>query len=296
MVINLNDIYDIAGLIIKIKPIYDSFYEDNLIHYQTKKQHAYEIESSLALHIKPMGTVLLKSDQNRFFYEMDDQIIIQVKNKVGKIKYQISYDKACHKQSILIDELLNQNPWETEYILISMAFLEIAVRQGFICLHASALLLHDEVILFSAPSRTGKSTHVSYYRSVFPDARIINDDKPIIKDGFVYGTPFSGKSKYNLNVRYPLKHIIFLKQGTNDIKEIDEDRKIKLLMKNMLRPEVANTWDKLIPNINEVLKLDMFEASVSHDVSSVYTTYYGVIKGNNMKIKPGFILKKLVQR
>lgn len=86
-------------------------------------------------------------------------------------------------------------------------------------LHSCALVLDGKAYLFSAESGTGKSTHVCVWRQVFGDdkVRVLNDDKPALRleDGvwYAYGTPWSGKSGQNLNLRVPLAGIAMLERG-----------------------------------------------------------------------------------
>lgn len=73
-----------------------------------------------------------------------------------------------------------------------------------------------------ADSSVGKSTHTGLWRQVFGDERvkILNDDKPALRFEkgiwYAYGTPWSGKYGMNLNLRYPVAGICFLKQGAQN--------------------------------------------------------------------------------
>lgn len=86
-------------------------------------------------------------------------------------------------------------------------------------LHSCALVMDGKAYLFSAESGTGKSTHVCIWRQVFGDdrVRVLNDDKPALRyeDGawYAYGTPWSGKTGQNLNLRVPLVGIAMLERG-----------------------------------------------------------------------------------
>lgn len=91
-------------------------------------------------------------------------------------------------------------------------------------LHSSALVMDGKAYLFSAPCGTGKSTHVSLWRRVFGDerVRVLNDDKPALRleDGvwYAYGTPWSGKTGQNMNIRVPVGGIAMIERGEkNDV-------------------------------------------------------------------------------
>jgi len=89
-------------------------------------------------------------------------------------------------------------------------------------MHSSAVVLNGKAYLFSAQCGTGKSTHASLWRRSFGDehVRIINDDKPALRleNGvwYVYGTPWSGKTGQNLNIRAPLAGIAMLERGKDN--------------------------------------------------------------------------------
>ena len=76
--------------------------------------------------------------------------------------------------------------------------------------------------LFTAPSGTGKSTHTRLWREVFGDrVWMINDDKPMLRisENLVtaYGTPWNGKHHISRNASAPLKAIVQLNRGKENI-------------------------------------------------------------------------------
>ena len=94
-------------------------------------------------------------------------------------------------------------------------------------LHASAVVLDGRAYLFSGNSGAGKSTHTGIWKKLWPDARVINDDKPALRriDGrwMVYGTPWCGKDGINENASAPLAGICYLKKaGHNRIRSLSQ--------------------------------------------------------------------------
>lgn len=83
-------------------------------------------------------------------------------------------------------------------------------------LHSSAVALENHGIAFSAPSGTGKSTHATSWKRLFPECTAINDDTPIIYNNgsgiHIYGSPWSGKTEINANISVPLDAIVCLAQ------------------------------------------------------------------------------------
>ena len=120
-------------------------------------------------------------------------------------------------------------------------------------LHSSAIMIDGTAYMFTANSGTGKSTHVKIWRQVFGDerVRVINDDKPVIRfeNGawYVYGTPWSGKSDMNLNVRVPLGGVCILQRGEkNAISRVAGTDAIADLFVQTARPKDADVRFKVL--------------------------------------------------
>lgn len=140
----------------------------------------------------------------------------------------------------------------------SMFYRRLLSYDGFM-LHSSAVCVDNKAYLFSANSGTGKSTHTTQWLKLFGDkAYIINDDKPALKieNGcvYVYGTPWSGKSDLNLNVRVPLQGICVLERSKNNfIEPLDNGVAVYKLMNQTLRPPFEAHMDKLLSLLDIVI-------------------------------------------
>ncbi len=284
--------YQIAGINLRINQIEQSFLTNSLKPYVTTHQPAYVIDVRQADEILPLSEGLVKESTYRRIFQNDGNTTVQVYHKEGHIRYQISYDKDCINQSILISSKETKID-EAEYILVSMSFLELSLRLGYINLHASVVVKNNEAYLFCAPSGTGKSTHSNYYLEAFRDAFILNDDKPLIKDGMVYGTPFSGKNRYNKNEVYHIRSIYFIKQGPLEVRTLTIDEKLKQLIMNSFRPDKKELLDSYFKNIEYLLTLPIHEAILTNSIESVYLTYYHIIKEKLMQLKPGYVLREV---
>lgn len=56
----------------------------------------------------------------------------------------------------------------------------VPFRDAFL-MHSSVVALHGEAYVFTAKSGTGKSTHSRLWLAHFPEAEIVNGDKPLFK-------------------------------------------------------------------------------------------------------------------
>ena len=83
--------------------------------------------------------------------------------------------------------------------------------------HSSVTVLDDYAYMFLGKSGTGKSTHSSLWLKNFPEAHLLNDDNPVMRvedgKGYIYGTPWSGKTPCYRNLRYPIGALVQLKQA-----------------------------------------------------------------------------------
>lgn len=150
---------------------------------------------------------------------------------------------------------------ECEYIWTGSEFYHKILDFNGFMLHASAVAMDSKAYLFSAKSGTGKSTHTRLWQEYFGEDRvfIINDDKPVLRDVndrfYVYGTPWSGKSYKNLDIKVPLQSIIFIERAeTNWINRIESKQAIKFILDQTLRPGEIEKMDKLLSLIKKLLK------------------------------------------
>lgn len=176
-------------------------------------------------------------------------------------------------------------------------FLEIPLTYRKLCtalLSRSAFFLHAAVIekegvsfAFSAPSGTGKSTHIRLWKELYGDsATIVNGDKPIVrkKNGLfhAYGTPWCGKEGWNKNCASPIGAICFLERGTeNRIEQLPPSDALRLLFSQLLIPKAPDKVASLLSLadsfLSEVPAFGLY-CNISTDAAALaYTTMKGAI-------------------
>lgn len=115
--------------------------------------------------------------------------------------------------------------------------------QAFI-LHSSFISWQNNGILFTAPSGTGKSTQADLWKK-YEDADIYNGDRTIIRkiDGKYYGfgSPYAGSSGIYRNESAPIKAIVVIDQGPDNVIRRLRGREAFL---PLFRETLMNTWNK----------------------------------------------------
>lgn len=166
------------------------------------------------------------------------------------------------------------------YLETLAVYRKIAVKlldYGAFLIHGVALGLDGEAYLFTAPSGVGKTTHSRFWCETYPNAFVINGDKPIIKvdeNGvFVCGTPWSGKEGLNTNVILPLKSVCLLFRGKeNEIKEVGFGSVFPLIIGQTYRPEDAESMQKtleLIKKASENIRFFALHCNLDPDAARV---------------------------
>jgi hypothetical protein len=114
--------------------------------------------------------------------------------------------------------------------------------------------------MFSAPCGTGKSTHTTMWRQAFGNDRVLmlNDDKPALRlengQWFAYGTPWSGKTAQNINMRVPVGGICVLTRGeTNEIAPFGGTQAALAIMEQTARPVTMEGRSKMLELIDSLL-------------------------------------------
>ncbi len=262
--------YLIAGIKIAFDYRYDHYFKNNIEAYTydgNDVDHTIVIKYALTLDEPKTGLFKIFS------------------RSVSGVKSYMTFDKDYKNIEIWIDEDTFTDPATAEYIYSGMVFLELAQKHGLLPLHGSAINYKGDVILFAAPSGTGKSTHANMWKQLYKDdVSWVNDDKPLLEiiDGktYVYGAPFSGQHHSNTNEKKPLKAIVFLKQGiTDEVTKLSEKDALKHLMKNTLRPSEEALWDHALKQFEVILNnipIYMLDASLSLNAAkAVKKAIYG---------------------
>ncbi len=136
------------------------------------------------------------------------------------------------------------NAEQLEYLAAYRIITEYLYREDCFLFHAAVITLDGKAYAFTAPSGTGKTTHIRLWKKCFGDrVQIVNGDKPLIRrvknggeDKFIaYGTPWCGKERYNRNTSAAIEGICIVSRGEkNEIERISVEAAVPELYRQMM--------------------------------------------------------------
>ena len=149
------------------------------------------------------------------------------------------------------------------------------------------LLMHGAVIeydgggyAFTAPSGTGKTTHIRLWRQYLGhQIGIINGDKPLMRitetETTVYGTPWSGKERWNRNCQAPLRALCLLERGTVDtIERVSPDEALEPLLHQFYLPHTGNGIDRTLELVDRLIRtVPLYRLHCTMNESAVKTAF-----------------------
>lgn len=174
----------------------------------------------------------------------------------------------------------------TETNILLRKILNHMIPHGTIFLHGAAISLNNCCYIFTAPSGTGKTTHILNWKKCFPDTVIINGDKPFInsKTKHVYGTPWCGKEGFNTNTSALLMGIIALEQGKkNTISPITFHEMLPILLQQTYIPKDKEIALKAYKLLGDFKYTPCYKLVCNMDEEAALVAYAG-IKANESSL------------
>ena len=152
-----------------------------------------------------------------------------------------------------------------ETLAVQRAIASRLPERRRLLVHGAVIEFEGRACLFTAPSGTGKSTHIRLWRQYLGGAvRVINGDKPFVRipehreePPVVYGTPWAGKEGWQCNSSGPLAGIVLLSRcepGASSIRPASAALNIDKIMRQVYFPPDAGAV---------VLTLDLLDAMLA---------------------------------
>lgn len=153
------------------------------------------------------------------------------------------------------------------YPLDEVVFMHLLPDMGGVLVHASAVVLNGEALLFAGPSGVGKTTIADYWQNR-RGAKPLSDDRTALRihDGAIwaYGTPWRGKREKENQEGVRLREIHVVRRGEkNKIQKM----KIATAVKAMLQVSILPHWDafrlknamEIIDAVASATQINLFE-------------------------------------
>lgn len=159
-------------------------------------------------------------------------------------------------------ETISDTPFSLTYLETLALLRKLAEKMPSyqrMLIHGASISYGEQAYLFTAPSGTGKSTHIRLWKKYLgDDVKIVNGDKPFISlenAPIIYGSPWAGKENWHKNCQMPLKAICFIQRGTeNSIKKIEASDCIPLLFKQVYLPSDTTAAGLTLELMDALLK------------------------------------------
>lgn len=206
--------------------------------------------------------------------------------------YELEFTEADIERERAESAELNYTSAYLEFISCQRKIADLLPQNNCFLMHGSVITWKDEAFLFTAPSGTGKSTHISLWKQYLgDDVDIVNGDKPFIRVEddrvFCYGTPWAGKEWWQKPRKAELKGICILRQAAeNSIERLTPQLALALLYPQVYFTDetgkaamTMDMFDSLLINIPIfLLKCNISEGAVKCSFEALTGSSYTPVK------------------
>ena len=129
-----------------------------------------------------------------------------------------------------------------EFLALQRLVADKLIKYNVLLMHGAVIVCNNEAYMFTAPSGTGKTTHIMKWLRKLPNSFVVNGDKPFISfddDAILAcGSPWAGKEDLYTNTMVPLKSIILMERTENNqIEQISFAEAFPFLYQQTYRPD-----------------------------------------------------------
>ena len=151
--------------------------------------------------------------------------------------------------------------------------------------HGAVIEYKGRGYLFTAPSGTGKTTHIRLWKQFLgDDCHIVNGDKPIlhIQNGRViaYSTPYAGKEGYQNHSSVELKGICLIQRGENRIERAHAGDYLTDLMRQIYMPSSAVEAVQTLELLDNLIKAVPFYVLHCDISEQAFKTSFNALNGD----------------
>ena len=145
----------------------------------------------------------------------------------------------------------DDRPATLETLAVCRKISEQMPKHDTLLMHGAVVATGGQAYMFTAPSGTGKTTHIRKWVRGLPDAFVGNGDKPFITtDGerpMACGSPWCGKEGWQTNTMVPLAAIVLMERAEdNEIREVSFKEAFPTLLRQTYRPADTENFMKTL--------------------------------------------------
>ena len=119
------------------------------------------------------------------------------------------------KRAFASDTLLH--PEDLEITAVYRKIAASMLQYDTLLMHGALMASGGYGYMIAAPSGVGKTTRAILWHHAIPGSIVVNGDKPLVRvqenSVYAFGTPWSGKEKWNRNMSVPLQAVFLLEQA-----------------------------------------------------------------------------------
>lgn len=182
-----------------------------------------------------------------------------IEEEPGEIEIWIPREDVEREQENVQDAGYTMQYLETLALLRKIS--EVLPERDVFLMHGAVISWRGDAYMFTAPSGTGKSTHVALWRKYLgEEVQVINGDKPFLsvsqEEVRVYGTPWAGKERWQNNTSGTLKGICILAQAKeNKIRRLDGAEALPYLLRQIHFTENTQRAGRVLDLLDQMLKM-----------------------------------------
>ena len=172
-----------------------------------------------------------------------------------------------------------------ENFAVYRKIVESLLDYSFLLMHGAVVAVGNSAYMFSAPSGTGKTTHIRKWLHNIEDSIVVNGDKPLIKieekEIIACGTPWAGYEHMNTNVMVPLKAIAFLERSeNNDMQELSFSQAYPYLIQQTHIPSDPQKARKTLELLSQLCgKLKFYKFRCNNFKNDCFEVAYNTLVG-----------------
>lgn len=150
------------------------------------------------------GKGLVCTDGTDFSFDIYEGVT----GRINRMRCNSAFTEAV----VCLDNIESRDTAFTLNNCLMIMFAFASSRKSALMVHSSVVVKDSKAYMFLGKSGTGKSTHSRLWLENIDGTFLLNDDNPIVRfiDGkaFVYGSPWSGKTKCYINKSFEVGGIV----------------------------------------------------------------------------------------